>query len=58
MMCGFFLRQPCSFLRKPCSSVNEIKHIALFLVRTLRARGNVESWLLNVENAMYETIKM
>ncbi|XP_032239531.2 dynein axonemal heavy chain 6 isoform X3 [Nematostella vectensis] len=28
------------------------------LPKTLRARGNVESWLLNVENAMYETVKL
>ena len=26
--------------------------------RTLRARGTVESWLYNVELAMYETVKM
>ena len=26
--------------------------------RTLRARGTVESWLYNVELAMYDTVKM
>jgi len=28
------------------------------LPKTLRARGTVESWLYNVELAMYETVKM
>lgn len=32
--------------------------VCIFFFRTLRARGNVESWVASVEHAMFETVKM
>ena len=51
--CNSFIPRSNSFFFFP--TVDEAYSV---VNRTLRARGTVESWLYNVELAMYETVKM